>query len=111
MVNYYLKMEPHLFREAVNNQYERIKEEREATAAAAKERQDSTPAASSDKSELVLYRCPMPVLRETLTLCHRLVHDSKLICLCRKFTVSSLFLFCSIPESAEAVPQSCHGKV
>ncbi|CAK0743020.1 hypothetical protein CVIRNUC_001438 [Coccomyxa viridis] len=56
MVNYYLKMEPHLFREAVNNQYERIKEEREATAAAAKERQDSTPAASSDKSELVLYR-------------------------------------------------------
>ena len=72
MVNYFLKMEPHLFREAVNNQYERIKEEREATAAAAKERQDSTPAASSDKSELVLYRCPMPVLRETLTLCHRI---------------------------------------
>ena len=70
MVNYYLKMEPHLFREAVNNQYERIKEEREATAAAAKERQDSTPAASSDKSELVLYRCLMLVLRETLALCH-----------------------------------------
>ena len=69
MVNYYLKMEPHLFREAVNNQYERIKEEREATAAAAKERQDSTPAASSDKSELVLYRYLMPVLRETLALC------------------------------------------
>ena len=75
MVNYYLKMEPHLFREAVNNQYERIKEEREATAAAAKERQDSTPAASSNKSELVLYRCPMPVLRETSTQCHRLAQS------------------------------------
>lgn len=94
MVNYYLKMEPHLFREAVNNQYERIKEEREATAAAAKERQDSTPAASSDKSELVLYRCPMPVLRETLTLCHRLAQFEthllmqKVYCF---FTFSSLF--------------------
>ena len=93
MVNYYLKMEPHLFREAVNNQYERIKEEREATAAAAKERQDSTPAASSDKSELVLYRCPVPVLRETLTLCHRLAQFKThlLLQIHWFFTFTSLF--------------------
>lgn len=59
MVNYYLKMEPHLFKEAVNTQFERIREEREATAAAAKEREKNAPPASSDKSELVLYRCPL----------------------------------------------------
>ena len=58
MVNYYLRMEPHLFKEAVNTQFERIREEREATAAAAKEREKNAPPASSDKSDLVLYRCP-----------------------------------------------------
>ena len=59
MVNYYLKMEPHLFKEAVNTQFERIKEEREEAAAAAKERQKNAPPASSDKSEMVLHRCPL----------------------------------------------------
>ena len=58
MVNYYLRMEPHLFKEAVNTQFERIREEREATAEAAKEREKNAPPASTDKSELVLYRCP-----------------------------------------------------
>ncbi|CAL5219382.1 g1204 [Coccomyxa viridis] len=56
MVNYYLRMEPHLFKEAVNTQFERIREEREATAEAAKEREKNAPPASTDKSELVLYR-------------------------------------------------------
>ena len=58
MVNYYLTMEPHLFKEAVSTQFERIKEEREAAAEAARERQKNAPPASSDKSDLVLYRCP-----------------------------------------------------
>lgn len=57
MVNYYLKMEPHLFKEAVSTQLERIREEREATAAAAKERQKNAPLAASDSGELVLYKC------------------------------------------------------
>ena len=56
MVNYYLKMEPHLFKEAVNTQFERIKEEREATLAAAKEREKKAPPADANKSDLVLYR-------------------------------------------------------
>lgn len=57
MVNYYLKMEPHLFREAVHSQFERIKQEREAAAAAAREKeQESKAAGANDKSELVLYR-------------------------------------------------------
>ena len=58
MVNYYLKMEPHLFKEAVQGQFERIREEREAAGAAAKEKEAQMQAAASDKSELVLYRCP-----------------------------------------------------
>jgi len=68
MVNYYLEMEPHLFKEAVNTQFERIKEEREEAAAAAKERQKNAPPASSDKSEMVLYRCPH-FLPDHLLLC------------------------------------------
>ncbi len=61
MVNYYLKMEPHLFREAVHSQFERIKQEREAAAAAAKEKEkESKAAGANDKSELVLYRSALP---------------------------------------------------
>ena len=56
MVNYYLKMEPHLFKEAVQGQFERIQEEREAARAAAEEKEAQVQAAASDKSELVLYR-------------------------------------------------------
>ena len=56
MVNYYLKMEPHLFKEAVQGQFERIREEREAARAAAKEKEAQLQAAASDKSDLVLYR-------------------------------------------------------
>jgi hypothetical protein len=56
MVNYYLKMEPHLFKEAVHGQFERIRAEREAAAEAAKEKAKNAAAAQADKSELVLYR-------------------------------------------------------
>ena len=63
-MNYYLRMEPHLFKEAVNTQFERIREEREATAEAAREREKNAPPASTDKSELVLYRCPHCLLHE-----------------------------------------------
>ncbi len=60
MVSYYLKMEPHLFRAAVEDQFARIRRERDAAAAAAKEQ---PPAAQSEKSELVLYRHARPALR------------------------------------------------
>ena len=53
MVSYYLKMEPHLFRAAVEDQFARIRAERDAAAAAAKEQ---APEAQPEKSELVLYR-------------------------------------------------------
>lgn len=53
MVSYYLKMEPHLFRAAVEDQFARIRAERDAAAAAAKEQAQE---AQPEKSELVLYR-------------------------------------------------------
>ena len=53
MVSYYLKMEPHLFRAAVEDQFARIRAERDAAAAAAKEQAQD---AQSERSELVLYR-------------------------------------------------------
>lgn len=53
MVSYYLKMEPHLFRAAVEEQFARIRAERDAAAAAAKEQAQE---AQSERSELVLYR-------------------------------------------------------
>ena len=57
MVNYYLKMEPHLFKEAVKAQFERIRDEREAARAAARDKEAQAKAAAQpDKSELVLYK-------------------------------------------------------
>ncbi len=53
MVSYYLKMEPHLFRAAVEDQFARIRRERDAAQAAARE---APPAEQTDKGELVLYR-------------------------------------------------------
>ncbi len=61
MVNYYLKMEPHLFREAVHGQFERIVQEREAASAAAKAKGNDA-ASGSDKSDLVLYRSVLYLL-------------------------------------------------
>ena len=52
MLDYYLKMEPHLFTTAIDKQLERLKEEREEKDRLAKE----SPPSSEDKSELVLYR-------------------------------------------------------
>ena len=74
MLDYYLKMEPHLFTPAIDKQLEQLKEEREEKERLAKE----SPPSSQDKSELVLYRyvlqpapdlapiCPQLLLAQTL---------------------------------------------
>ena len=67
MVNYYLKMEPHLFREAVHSQFERIVQEREAAAAAAKAKDND--ASASDKGDLVLYRLISRFFRSMCSCC------------------------------------------
>ena len=61
MVMYYLKMEPHLFKEALDEQFKRLKAEKDETAQAAKEQNDRKDKQKEDKSkqdggELVLYQ-------------------------------------------------------
>ena len=52
MLDYYLRMEPHLFDTAMEKQLVELQEEKER-----KEKQDrESPPASTDQSELVLYR-------------------------------------------------------
>ncbi|KAK9813991.1 hypothetical protein WJX73_008402 [Symbiochloris irregularis] len=53
MMEYYLKMEPHLFRTAVEEQLQRIKDEKEGKQQQEEEGADAAPTESSD---LVLYR-------------------------------------------------------
>lgn len=61
MVMYYLKMEPHLFKEALDEQFKRLKAEKDETAQAAKEQNDRKDKQKEDESkqdggELVLYQ-------------------------------------------------------
>lgn len=56
MLQYYLKMEPQLFRAAVDQQLQRLKEEKDAKEAAASQEEEDNKAAGRSKSELVLYQ-------------------------------------------------------
>lgn len=58
MMSYYLSMEPHLFREALDSQFARLKEEKEARERQMEEREKlGGPAANqADNADLVLYR-------------------------------------------------------
>jgi hypothetical protein len=56
MLQYYLKMEPQLFRAAVDQQLQRLKEEKDAKQAAASQEEDDNKAGGRSKSELVLYQ-------------------------------------------------------
>lgn len=53
MMEYYLKMEPHLFRNAVEEQLQRLKDERDGKP---QEAQGEAKTSATDNSELVLYR-------------------------------------------------------
>jgi hypothetical protein len=52
MVAYYLQMQPHLFRSAVESEFVKLKEQREA-----EEQQEEQEQQGVTGSELVLYRC------------------------------------------------------
>lgn len=56
MLDYYLRMEPHLFDAAIEEQLTGLQEERERKAKQAGE----SPPSPTDKSEMVLYRCFSP---------------------------------------------------
>ncbi len=61
MVTYYLKMEPHLFKDALDEQFRRLKAEKDDSEKAAKEQQEQRQKQKEDKSnadsgEVVLYQ-------------------------------------------------------
>lgn len=53
MLNYYLKMEPHLFDGAIEKQLQELQAEKDRKEQSTKEEPSSSP----DSSEMVLYRC------------------------------------------------------
>ena len=56
-MQYYLKMEPHLFRAAMEENLQRIRDENDAEAELKhKQHEEQGPAAKTDSSDLVLYR-------------------------------------------------------
>lgn len=77
MVTYYLKMEPHLFKDALDEQFKRLADEKEEAAKLAKEQKEQQDKEVKDKAqsgsadgEMVLYRCyavhaAPPVLMQT----------------------------------------------
>lgn len=57
MLAYYLKAQPHLFKDAIAEQFTRLKEQREAEAQQSQEAdKGSKKPQAADKSEMVLYR-------------------------------------------------------
>lgn len=57
MMEYYLKMEPHLFKSTVEEQLQRIRDERDTEAAARlQQKQDQGSQPATDGRDLVLYR-------------------------------------------------------
>lgn len=69
MVTYYLKMQPHLFHDAVNEQFRRLQEEKEEAAKAAQEQQEQREKEQKDKPkgeekglEVTLYRFALLLL-------------------------------------------------
>ena len=91
MAAYYLQMQPHLFKEAVESAFQRIKEAREAddAAAAAAEQAEGTSAAAgaaADSADLVLYRRMAEVKRLEQVLA---IEDLMYICILEKFQVGA----------------------
>ena len=64
MVTYYLKMEPHLFKDALDEQFKRLADEKQEAEQLAKEQKEQQDKAQKDKADagtadgdMVLYRC------------------------------------------------------
>ena len=56
MLNYYLKMEPHLFRAAIDEQFARIRSELDEKEKQEQELEQAETKEQTSKSEIVLYR-------------------------------------------------------
>ena len=56
MLAYYLKAQPHLFKDAIEEQFTRLRDQRDSEAKRQSESKPEDSKSKSDKSELVLYR-------------------------------------------------------
>ena len=56
MLAYYLKAQPHLFKDAIEEQLSRLRDVKDAEAKSKKESSSQEPPTKPDKSEMVLYR-------------------------------------------------------
>ena len=56
MLAYYLKAQPHLFKDAIAEQFVRLRDQRDAEAKQQSESKPEDPKSKPDKSELVLYQ-------------------------------------------------------
>jgi hypothetical protein len=108
MAAYYLEMQPHLFRAAVESEFERIKETREAAAAASSSSSDSE-ASSSEPLDLVLSKRMEEVRRMEETVA---IEDLMYICILEKFQTLGVNLLPNIspiPESLAALRSLTEG--
>lgn len=112
MLTYYLKMEPQLFKSAVEDQLDRLKEEVEAQKAkeeAAKKLQDET----TDKSELILYQRMEEMRRRELK---ATLEDLMYISVLEKFVELNIDMMPRIDDEAQpttdlsALTEGVHSK-
>ena len=59
MLAYYLKAQPHLFKDAIAEQFIRLRDQRDAESQSLEADKDSKKPKAADKSEMVLYRCSL----------------------------------------------------
>ena len=105
MAAYYLQMQPHLFRSAVESEFEKMKESREAASG----NEDEDKSLIADPSQLVLYRRMEEVKRAEEA---RAIEDLMYICILEKFQEIGVQLLPAvepIDESIEALKALTEG--
>ncbi|KAH7616359.1 hypothetical protein Ndes2526B_g08489 [Nannochloris sp. 'desiccata'] len=110
MAAYYLEMQPHLFRAAVESEFQRIKETREAAAdAAASSSSSDSEASSSEPLDLVLSKRMEEVRRMEEAVA---IEDLMYVCILEKFQALGVDLLPNIspiPESLAALKSLTEG--
>lgn len=107
MAAYYLQMQPHLFRAAVESELEKIKESREAAAEASSS--EDAASTSAEAMDLVLSKRMAEVKRMEETLA---IEDLMYVCILEKFQVLGVDLLpnvAPIPESLAALKALTEG--
>jgi gas vesicle protein len=109
MAAYYLEMQPHLFRAAVESEFQRIKETREAAAEATASSSSDSESSSSEPLDLVLSKRMAEVRRMEEAVA---IEDLMYVCILEKFQTLGVDLLPNIspiPESLAALKSLTEG--